>query len=73
MLRASDMSMPKASSAADTELPPGVLVTTMPRRVAASTSMLSTPVPALPITRNRGAAPISSSVTLVLLRTMRPS
>ena len=33
-------------SAAETVLPPGVFITTTPLRVAAGTSMLSTPTPA---------------------------
>ena len=41
-----------------------------PRALAAFTSTLSTPVPARAITRNLGAASISSAVTLVALRTM---
>ncbi len=41
-------------SAAATALPPGALTTTMPRAVAAATSMVSTPAPARPITRKRG-------------------
>ena len=33
-------------SAVEIVLPPGVFITTMPRRLAAATSMLSTPTPA---------------------------
>jgi hypothetical protein len=54
-------------------LPPGVFITAMPRRVAASTSMLSTPIPARPMTRNRVAASITCGVTVVELRTIKPS
>ena len=39
-------------SAAETVLPPGVFMTTMPLRVAAGTSMLSTPTPARTIARS---------------------
>ena len=39
-------------SAAETLLPPGVFMTTTPRRVAAGTSMLSTPTPARAIARS---------------------
>ena len=52
-LRARAMSMLKLCSAADTEFPPGVFITTTPRRVAADTSILSTPAPARPTTRRR--------------------
>ena len=51
MLRASASSSAIVCSAAVTTLDWGALATTMPRRVAASTSTLSTPTPALPITR----------------------
>jgi hypothetical protein len=43
------------SSAADTVLPDGALSTATPRSVAASTSMLSTPTPARPMTRRSSA------------------
>jgi hypothetical protein len=62
-----------ACSAVVTLLPPGVFITTTPRRVAAGTSTLSTPIPARPITRNRGAAAIRSAVTRVELRMMSAS
>ncbi len=48
MLRAWETSSAMACSAADSELEPAALQTTMPRRVAAGTSTLSTPVPARP-------------------------
>ena len=57
-------------SAAAIVLPPGVFMQTMPRRVAASTSTLSRPTPARPITSRAGAAPITSAVTRVALRTI---
>ena len=49
-------------------LPPGVFMTTMPRRVAASVSTLSKPVPARPTIRRRPPASITSFVTLVIVR-----
>lgn len=49
------------------------LSTMMPLAVAASRSMLSTPVPALPTTRRFVAAAITSAVTLVSERTTSPS
>jgi hypothetical protein len=49
-------------------------MTTMPRAEAAGTSMVSTPIPARPITLRRGrAASITGAVTRVELRTARPS
>jgi hypothetical protein len=45
----------------------------IPRRVAAATSTLSTPVPARPTTLRRSARAIRSAVTLVALRTTRAS
>ena len=62
-----------ACSAVVTELPNGVFITTTPRWVAASTSILSTPMPARPTTLSRGAAASTSAVTLVAERTARPS
>ena len=55
--RASAIMRPSASSATAMAFAPGVFITTMPRRVAASASMLSTPTPARPITRSFGARP----------------
>jgi len=63
----------RASSATVTEEPPGVFITTTPRRVAASTSTLSTPTPARPTTFSRGALSRSRAVTFVALRTARAS
>src|SRR5260221_1702580 len=48
-------------------------MTTMPRCVAAATSMLSTPMPARPITLRLVACSSSAFVTLVAERTARPS
>ena len=73
MLRAWDTIRAMACSAADRALDPAALQTTMPRRVAAATSTLSTPVPARPTTLSRSARAISSAVTLVALRTTRAS
>ena len=73
MCRASDRIKPSASSATLMLLAPGAFMTTMPRPLAAAMSTLSTPVPARAITRKRGAAAMSSAVTLVALRTMSPS
>ena len=55
-------------SATATAFPVGALTTITPRRVAASTSMLSTPVPARPITRRCSPASITEAVTGVALR-----
>ena len=60
-------------SAAATVLPVGALTTAIPALVAASRSMLSTPIPARPTTFNNLAASMTSLVTLVSLRTTRPS
>ena len=73
MLRACASMSAMACSAADTALDPAALTTTMPRSVAAGTSTLSTPVPARPITRRRGAWAMRAAVTLVALRTTRAS
>jgi hypothetical protein len=55
-------------SAAATMLDSGALATTMPRLVAASTSTLSTPIPARPITFSRSALAMSSAVSCVAER-----
>ena len=73
MCRASADIIAKVCSAVDSELPPGVFMTMAPQRVAASTSMLSKPVPARPMTFSFGAAASTWAVTLVELRTIRPS
>ena len=62
-----------ACSAVVMALPKGVFITTTPRAVAEVTSTLSTPMPARPTTLSRGAASISSRVTLVAERTASPS
>ena len=73
MRRASANISASECSAAATALPPGALTTTIPRAVAASTSMVSTPAPARPITRRCGAESSSAEVTRVSLRTSRPA
>ena len=52
-------------SAADTTFDSGAFATTIPWRVAASTSTLSTPTPARPITFRLVPFAISSAVSLV--------
>ena len=63
------MSIENVNSAVEIVFPPGVFITTMPRSVAASTSTLSTPTPALPTTFRFGAASITFRVTFVSDRT----
>ena len=69
-LRARFSSMVKVSSAVVIVLPAGVFITTTPRCVAASTSMLSTPTPARPTTRSLPAASRTFFETLVSDRTI---
>jgi hypothetical protein len=72
--RASANSIAIACSAVVIELPNGVFITTMPRAEAAGTSIVSTPMPARPITFSRGKrASIAAALTLVELRTASPS
>ena len=68
MCRASAIIIVTACSAVVTLLPVGLFITTIPRRVAASISTLSTPTPARPITLSDVAASITSRVTRVPLR-----
>ncbi len=56
-------------SAAETTVDSGAFATMMPSRVAASTSTLSTPTPARPITRSRSPRSSSSAVSFVAERT----
>ena len=63
MWRASANSSEIACSAAASVLPSGAFITAMPRAVAASTSMVSTPAPARPITFRRRALASASAVT----------
>ena len=60
-------------SAAVITLDCGALATTMPRRVAASTSTLSTPTPARPTAFRFSALSSSSAVSLVAERMRMPS
>ena len=71
--RATANSRAMVCSAAATMLPRGALTTRMPWRVAAATSMLSTPTPARPTTRRRLPASRIGAVTLVSLRTTSAS
>ena len=64
---------PMVSSATATAFAPGVFMTTMPRRVAASASMLSTPTPARPMTRSLGAFSMRASSACTAERTTRAS
>ena len=68
MFRASATSSPTACSAAETTVDSGAFATTIPRRVAASTSTLSTPTPARPITLSFAPRSISSAVSFVAER-----
>ena len=70
---ASEASNAKACSAVVTEFPVGVFITTMPRRLAAGMSTLSTPIPARPTTFRRSAHSMTRGVTWVAERMMRPS
>ena len=71
--RTSASSSANVCSATLTELPPGVLITKIPRFVASSRSILSTPTPARPTARSFGALSINSGVTFVALRTINAS
>src|SRR5262249_15252419 len=71
--RASASISAQACSATLMLLAPGALTTRMPRLLAASTSTLSTPVPARAMIRRRGAASISRASTFVALRTSNAS
>ena len=68
MLRASATSSPIVCSAAETTFDSGAFATTIPRRVAASTSTLSTPTPARPITFRFVGGAIRSAVSFVAER-----
>ena len=63
----------RVCSATAMALAPGVFITAMPLRVAASRSMLSTPTPARPITRSLWACSSSSALTCTAERTMSAS
>jgi hypothetical protein len=68
--RASARSSAIACSAAESTVDSAAFATTIPRRVAASTSTLSTPTPARPITLRRSARSISAASSFVAERTM---
>jgi hypothetical protein len=68
MLRASATSSPTVCSAAETTFESGAFATTIPCRVAASTSTLSTPTPARPITFRFVPLAIRSAVSFVAER-----
>ena len=72
MLRDSAMSMAMACSAVVMVLPPGVFMTMMPLALAASRSMLSTPMPARPMIFMFVEAAMTSAVTSVALRMTSP-
>ena len=55
-------------SAAETTVDSGAFATTIPRRVAVSMSMLSTPTPARPITFSRSARSSTAAVSFVAER-----
>ncbi len=71
--RAAAKSSAMACSAVVMELPNGVFMTTMPRAVADARSMLSTPMPARPITLSPPAAAMTSLSAFVADRTAKPS
>jgi hypothetical protein len=60
---ASEARSANACSAVVTELPVGVFITTMPRRLAAGISTLSTPMPARPTTLSLCASSMTRGVT----------
>ena len=64
----SDINKLMACSAALTVFPWGAVITVILALVAASTSTLSTPTPALPISFNLAAFFITELLTLVMLR-----
>ncbi|MCZ7587933.1 MAG: hypothetical protein M5U27_03545 [Gaiella sp.] len=64
---------PIVCSAAEVIVDSGAFATTIPRLVAASTSTLSTPTPARPITFNLVARSTRSAVSLVAERITMPS
>ena len=73
MLRDKAISMAIECSAVLVVLPAGVFITTMPARVAAGRSMLSTPTPARTMTFSRSCPSSNSGVSFVALRMMIPS
>jgi hypothetical protein len=73
MLRQRASMSATACSAAATAFDSGAFATTIPRRVAAGMSTLSTPVPALPMTLSFVARSMRSGVSLVAERMRMPS
>ena len=73
MFRASESIMAQVCSVAASVFPSGAFATMIPRRVAASVSMLSTPAPARPMNRSFVPASITRAVTSVPDRTSRAS
>src|SRR5262249_48400554 len=63
----------RVCSATEIALPPGVFMTSTPAAVAASRSTLSTPTPARPTTRSRGAFSSIAWFTCTTLRTSSAS
>ena len=72
MFRASASINAIVCSAAATMFDCGAFATMIPRFVAASTSTLSTPIPARPMTRRLSARPIRSAVNCVADRIRIP-
>ena len=73
ILRASESIIAIVCSVAAIVLPPGELMTMIPRSVAAFTSMLSTPTPARPMILSLSARASTSADTFDAERTMRAS
>ncbi len=73
MLRESESIRLIACSAVEIVLPPGVFITMIPFFVAAATSTLSRPTPALPIILSLSAHAIRSAVAFVSLRIISAS
>ncbi len=73
ILRDKDKISPMVCSATVIEVDSGAFTTIIPRSVAACTSTLSTPTPALAIIFSLDATSITSLVTFVLLLTIIPS
>jgi hypothetical protein len=73
ILRDRAIIMAMVCSAVLVVLPAGVFMTTMPSRVAAGRSMLSTPTPARTIALSRGWPFKMAGVSFVALRMMMPS
>ena len=69
MLRVTAKSSARVCSAVVIVFPVGMLITSTPRRVAAATSIVSTPTPARATTCRVGVAASTASVTRVSLRT----